>query len=46
MTTGEIAYLTFALGVFGIFGTLLAFAGWDEKRRQKRLGLNWYREAK
>ncbi len=45
MTVAEIAYVAFILSVFGSFGALLAFVSWDEKRRQKRLGLHWYRRA-
>ena len=43
MTGTEIFYLTFVLCAFGALAGALAFASWDEKCRQKRLGLNWYR---
>ena len=43
MTGTEIFYLTFVLCAFGALAAVLAFASWDEKRRQKRLGLTWYR---
>ncbi len=44
MTGAEIGYVAFVLSVFCTFGTLLAFVSRDEKRRQKRLGLHWYRQ--
>ena len=40
MTGTEIAYLAFIVAAFGALA--LAFVSWDEKRRQKRLGENWY----
>ena len=43
MTGTEILYLTFVVGAFSALAGLLAFVSWDEKRRQKRLGLTWYR---
>jgi len=46
MTGGEFAYLAMVLVAFSTFAWLLAFVSWDEKRRQKRLGINWYRDPK
>jgi hypothetical protein len=44
MTGGEFGFLAMVLVAFSTFAGLLAFVSWDEKRRQKRLGLNWYRD--
>lgn len=46
MTTGEIAYLGLVISAFGAFGVLIAFASWDDKRRQKRMGEHWYIKPK
>ena len=44
MTGPEIVYLAFVLIGFGALSGALAFASWDEKRRQARLGIDWYRK--
>lgn len=44
MTGSEIVYLSFVVGAFVLLAAMLGFVSWDEKRRQKRLGINWYRQ--
>lgn len=44
MTGSEIVFIGFVVGAFALLATTLGFVSWDENRRQKRLGINWYRQ--